>query len=239
MEKYTYLLLNLFTISIPLALSFESKVQYFRKWKHLFPAILFTAIGFLIWDFYKTKFGVWHFNDAYTIGIQFFGLPIEEYLFFITVPYSCLFIYEVVNYYVRKTYFSTHTHAFLWLLSVASLIASFFFLNKSYTWSVLFGVAFLLPILMLLLNGIQLQNFFIMFCISILPMLVVNGLLTALPVVIYNNAENTGLRFTTMPVEDLLYNLMMLGTNVSFFEWMRSRLVVGSIKRELPIVQLF
>ena len=104
MAHYTYLLLNLFTISIPFALSFESKVQFYKKWKYYLPSLFITALLFLIWDYYKTKFGVWQFNDDFIIGIKFFGLPIEEYFFFFTVPYSCTFIYEVVAYYNKRNF---------------------------------------------------------------------------------------------------------------------------------------
>lgn len=239
MEKFTYLFINIFTIAIPFTLSFEKKVGYYKKWKFLFPSIMATAVVFLVWDYFKTKHGVWQFNDSYILGVRFFGLPLEEYLFFITIPYSCMFIYEVLNYYIAKPIHRIIPVNLVWFISLMLLLLSFVFLNKTYTWSVLFGAAFVLPALAHRLNGVQFQNFFLAFIISIIPMLLVNGVLTALPVVIYNDAENTGIRFTTMPVEDLLYNLILLGMNIGIYEWLRSRSVKINIGKELPVVQLY
>ena len=95
--RYTYLLINYFTIILPLLRSFEPRMRFWKKWKYYFPAIMFTAVFFLTWDYIKTSYGVWSFNDKYIIGLKFGVLPIEEILFFITVPYACTFIYEAVG----------------------------------------------------------------------------------------------------------------------------------------------
>jgi lycopene cyclase domain-containing protein len=65
--------------------------------------------------------------------------------------------------------------------------------------------------------------FLLAYLIQIIPFLIVNGILTALPVVIYNNAENLGLRIYTIPAEDTIYSLLLLLMNVAFFEYMRRK----------------
>ena len=46
-----------------------------------------------------------------------------------------------------------------------------------------------------------------------IPFLIVNGLLTSIPVVLYNDAENLGIRIYTIPVEDVFYGYaLLLGT---------------------------
>jgi lycopene cyclase domain-containing protein len=52
-------------------------------------------------------------------------------------------------------------------------------------------------------------------------MFVVNGVLTGLPVVIYNNMENSGIRIGTIPVEDFLYNAILLAMNIGLYEWFK------------------
>jgi lycopene cyclase domain-containing protein len=98
----TYLLINIFTISYPLFKSFEQKVNMVSRWPALLPAIGLTGAFFIIWDAIFTAMGVWGFNDSHLIGLRLLDLPLEEWLFFLTVPYACMFIYEVMNYFVKK-----------------------------------------------------------------------------------------------------------------------------------------
>lgn len=101
-SMYTYLLINIFSILIPLLFSFEKRLSFYKLWKALFPAVLITGSFFIVWDHYMTLWNVWQFNPAYVLGINVWGLPIEEWLFFLTIPYSCLFIYESLNFLIKK-----------------------------------------------------------------------------------------------------------------------------------------
>ncbi len=58
-------------------------------------AIVIPAIPFLLWDALVTG-AHWHFNPLYVSGIKIINLPIEEILFFITVPFACLFTWEMI-----------------------------------------------------------------------------------------------------------------------------------------------
>ncbi|MBL0310648.1 MAG: lycopene cyclase domain-containing protein [Bacteroidetes bacterium] len=80
--KSAYLLINFFTILIPFLWSFESRIQFYQKWKFVFPSIVLPAVLFLIWDYFKTRYGVWGFNPDYITGYKMAGLPIEEIFFF-------------------------------------------------------------------------------------------------------------------------------------------------------------
>ncbi len=67
-----------------------------RSWpKFSAASISITLISglFIIWDQFVTGWW-WKFNDAYTVGIKFGKLPIEEILFFLIIPWSCLVIWE-------------------------------------------------------------------------------------------------------------------------------------------------
>ncbi len=95
-----YLLLDILIILFPFLLSFKWKFTYYRYYKALFPAIAIVGLGYIIWDSIVTARGDWWFNYDYLSGISIIGLPIEEILFFVVVPYSCIFIYENLEHFI-------------------------------------------------------------------------------------------------------------------------------------------
>ncbi|MCX6197792.1 MAG: lycopene cyclase domain-containing protein [Bacteroidetes bacterium] len=218
-SRFTYLALDVFTLLFPLIFSFDTKVHFFKRWRYLFPAIFFTAFFFIIWDYFKTKYGVWSFNDQYILGYRLAGMPVEEYLFFFVVPYACIFIYDVLRFYLKPRSSPKSITYIVQIIGLAMLFSSFFFINRAYTFAVLFILGLLLPISAAILTAEKLVRFIQMYLLSFLPMFVVNGYLTALPVVIYNNAHNIGYRLGTIPIEDFLYSAILLLMNVAVYEW--------------------
>jgi len=220
---FTYLLLNLFTISFPLVRSFEHRVNYVSKWRYLFPAIAITGFVFIVWDIWFTQSGVWSFNAPYLLGIYLFHLPIEEWLFFLAVPFACVFIYEVLRYFVKTDILANLHTKISWALVVvlgALLIANF---GKLYT-TVCFAFTITWLLLQLLfIRGSYMGRFYLTFLLSLIPFMIVNGVLTSLPVVMYNDAQNLGIRLYTIPVEDTMYNLSMLLMNISIYEYLMER----------------
>ena len=107
--KYTYLLLNIFTISIPFIFSFHKKLNFYKTWIALFPAVIITAAVFIIWDIWFTNMGVWGFNPAYLIGVDIVNLPLEEWLFFFCIPYAIVFTYASIKKLVKSDILSTKT----------------------------------------------------------------------------------------------------------------------------------
>ncbi len=220
--RYTYLLINLFTISFPLLASFESRIAYARKWKYFLPANLFVALLFIVWDYFFTRAGIWGFNPAYTIGWYVGVLPVEEILFFITVPFSCTFIYETVLYLSRSKAGSLVNT--LWLLAgIAMVLLSLLVVHLSYTFSVLLLLGLLLIATTWLLSVQFRWRFVTAFVFCMLPMAVVDGLLTGLPVVVYNNAENSGIRLGPIPVEDFVYAGILLLLNMAIYERLKQQ----------------
>lgn len=221
--KLTYLLLNIFTILVPFVRSFEQKIAFYKKWKFFVPANLITSAFFLTWDYFKTSNGVWSFNDSYILGPRLFGMPLEEYLFFLTVPYACTFIYETVSLFIKNTVLPFALRNISLVISILCFISSFFFMHKAYTFSVLFIIGLLLPLFIFSMSWQKADKMILMYVISLIPMLVVNGLLTALPVVIYNDNQNLGIRLGTIPVEDFVYNAILLFMTISLYEWQQRK----------------
>lgn len=223
MLKYTYLLINLLTIVVPLGRSFEERIGFYKKWRYYFPALLITGLFFLTWDYLKIQHGVWAFNPRYITGIKLFGIPLEEILFFITVPYACTFIYETVSLFIKRNLFPSALRLLLIAASIAAFVYSFPLFDKAYTFSVLFIGGVVIGLSAALLPAKAFDKFILTYLISLLPMAIVNGLLTGLPIVIYNNAENSCIRIGTIPIEDFLYSAILLCMNIALYEWQKHK----------------
>jgi lycopene cyclase domain-containing protein len=57
-----------------------------------------------------------------------------------------------------------------------------------------------------------------MYFISLIPFFIVNGILTSLPVVEYDDFHNLALRIGTIPFEDMFYFLSMMFITMMVYE---------------------
>ncbi|GIZ08433.1 hypothetical protein FUMI01_11600 [Flavobacterium sp. UMI-01] len=176
--------------------------------------MLVTAVVFIAWDIFFTKIGVWHFNPRYHTGIEIAGLPIEEWLFFICIPYASLFIHFAFHYFFPKVRLKLiRVWQLYWLIVAVVLPVLLFNWGKWYT-TVNYSLLLLLLTYTVSKAPQILQTFFITFLIILLPFALVNGILTGSfidePVVYYNNLENLNIRLGTIPIEDVGYAFSML-----------------------------
>jgi lycopene cyclase domain-containing protein len=211
---YLYLLLNIGSFSFPFLYSFNKKMNFIKQWKTVFLSILIVAIFFIIWDVIFTKNGIWGFNEAYHLPYKIVGLPIDEILFFICIPYASIFIYYSLEYFKPTSLLSDKVvKRITYFLLILTAVTLFFNLDKWYT-SINYSLLIVTLLIAIFLAKDILKRFYIAFIIILIPFLIVNGILTgsfiAEPVVWYNNSENLGIRLFTIPVEDIGYAFNML-----------------------------
>lgn len=206
----TYLWINVAIILGPLCLTPFHRLAYSRNFRALGTAIIVVGGLYIGWDMAATARGEWSFNPRYVSGIKVINLPLEEILFFLTVPYSCLFIYEAILATSRKVVLRVPLGVVVAV--IATLAAgSIFYFNQGYTSKALGSCAvFLLLALRLDHPLLQSREYWIWIAICLVPFLIVNTILTALPVVQYNPTAIWGPRFITIPLEDFFYNYSLL-----------------------------
>lgn len=222
-----YLTLDLLSVSIPLLASFYPKAPFYKNWRYLWVSTLVPAVVFIAWDIAFTEMGVWGFNQQYLSGIYFFNLPLEEVLFFICIPYACLFTYFALTELFEKDYLFPHQELISSGLSIVCMILGLYNMDKWYTGVTFFALGIFLAYQMLILKPRYMGRFYFAFGFILIPFFIVNGILTgsflADPVVWYNDAQNLGLRLGTVPVEDIFYGMLLLVTNVAIYEYLKMR----------------
>ena len=230
MKSFYYLFVNLACISIPLIASFYKSYPFYKSWKYFFKANLIVSFLFIIHDIYFTSIEVWGFNQDYLINFFIFNLPLEEVLFFICIPYACVFTYFVFSKYVPDNFIHVIFYKailnFLILLTLLSSIINYDYLYTSFT-----SVFLFLTLIFVKLKKIDIRKALLSY-IAILPFFFLsNGLLTGSfieePIVWYNHNENLDLRMFTIPVEDIFYGFLLIISNCLLFDYFK----YGNIKR--------
>jgi len=224
-SPYTYLLLNAGCLLFPLLLSFDKRVQFFRSWPALFPAIAFSGAVFIGWDALFTQWGVWSFNPRYLTGIYLGPLPLEECLFFLTVPYACVFIYACVKtYFPHLEFFHNRGRLISWVLVLLLVAGGGYYHHSLYTVVTFSLLAGWLLLNLLVWKPAYLGHFYAAYLLHLIPFFLINGLLTSLPVVMYNDAENIGLRLGSIPLEDSMYSMLLLLMTINVYEYVQKRI---------------
>ncbi|MFN4083703.1 MAG: lycopene cyclase domain-containing protein [Bacteroidia bacterium] len=221
MSLYAWLMLGSF--AGPFALSFDKKVAYYKQWPALFAGIFVNGIIFILWDGWFSKTGIWGFSEIYTMPYRINHLPLEEWSFFVVIPYASVFIYACLKAYINKQPFGSSMHKITLIFFLITAILAIVFNNKTYT-LVNCGVAAVLLIINYYLKPAYMGYFWLAYFIHLIPFLLVNGVLTGAvtpePVVWYNNNEIIGLRILTIPVEDTIYALTCLLLPINIMEWL-------------------
>ncbi len=222
-----YLKILLFSFIIPFTASFNQRIKLNHYLFPIFLALLIPAIPFILWDIYFTYLEVWGFNSEHHCGILIRNLPLEEILFFLIIPFCCLFTYFVLKKF--DSFNLPYNKVLLRLFSLILFAIAIIFHERVYTLSVsllsslfIFNISFSKS----KWNGYFFSTYII---ISLFPFIIVNGLLTGYldpntSPVWYNNDEIIGIRLLTIPIEDFLYNFILMYINVFVFEFYSKKL---------------
>lgn len=212
MSLYAILLVS--SVAVPLLLSFDKKLRFWQQWKYLFPAIIAVAVFYIFFDILLTDKGVWGFNPAYHSSIILLHLPLEEWLFFIVIPYASIFLHDALVLYFPNFKLSEKTTRYLtYGILIFLVLMIVLYTGKTYTLYI-FTTTVVALLWSLADKSNMISRFYATFLVILVPFIVVNAILTGTfidgEVVWYNNAENLGIRFLTIPVEDFGYAFSMI-----------------------------
>jgi len=220
--KYTYLLVNIFSVIVPFVFSFHPKIKFNKYFGAYFSANVIAALCFLIWDAIFTANGVWGFSTKYTLGISLLNLPIEEILFFICIPFACVFTYHCLDKFINVVWNRTLESAFILLLATTLILVGINHHDKIYTSVTFISTGLMLLTFKFVFKVEWLQRILSYYPILLVPFMIVNGILTGYgltePVVWYNNAENLSIRILTIPVEDVVYGFELIILTIFIYE---------------------
>ena len=90
--EYFLILIGILVVTI--LFEWKYNIHLYHSRKERLTVTLNIFIFGIIWDYYASYNKHWIFPGPGLIGIRLLGLPIEEFLFFLIVPYGALVMYK-------------------------------------------------------------------------------------------------------------------------------------------------
>jgi lycopene cyclase domain-containing protein len=216
-------------------LSFQKRLPFFKYWKALFAGTIAMMLVYVPWDIYFTANGIWGFNSNYITGAHLGNLPIEEWLFFICIPYACIFSYECIRYFFPRQPLKNSS---VYISGIYIAFCLIFIATKFGHWYT--NSAAIVSIILLVYHSFIKRSdfmgyFHLSWWILLIPFYIANGVLTGLDfykypfinlhpekisdqIVWYNNEHNLGIRIWSVPLDDFFYGMAMVLLALTVYE---------------------
>lgn len=221
-KPYTYLLINILTIIICFVFSFDKRIQFNKYFGAFLKACIPVAAFFILWDVWFTKMGIWHFNNDYTIGLVIWGLPLEEWLFFFCIPFSCVFTYHCLNKFFNLNWADNYNRVIVWISLLVCVVVAIVFYEKTYTFVTAVVTGCTLFYLYFVEKATWIGRASFVYLVLMLGFFPVNGILTGTGleslIVNYNSAEILNIRMLSIPIEDSVYGYTQFFLTIYFFK---------------------
>lgn len=213
-----YLLFNIVVVMGPLiALLIAPKIQKPSPMP-TFISILVIALGFIAWDIVVTG-DYWYFNSIYILGPTIGGVPWEEILFFVTVPFGCLVLWVNWKAIVKS---SNKRSKLIYMTAPLGLIIAAISIYTGWYYTASVAVLYLLCLVLdsFLRTHLFYQHTFQIFLLVVISLtFIFNYYLTARPVVIYNITMKSNINVLTIPIEDFLYGVGLISSVIVVYEY--------------------
>ena len=202
------------SLLVPLIFFFYPKFGFYKNFGRVIFSSVIVAVPFLIWDAMAVIRGDWGFSEKHVGPVRISGLPIEEILFFIIIPFCCLFVWFLIEKYLGDKKIEI-PKILLPMAGVSLVILLFIFWSRFYTRTII--IWSLITILVGLIFDRDIyrsRNYWRWVLITMVPFVLVNGVLTYLPVVWYSSWAIIGVRLVSIPIEDFLYSWSLVTLNL-------------------------
>lgn len=227
MISLTYSTILFLTVIICFVASFDSRIQFNKQFLHFFKASALVSVPFILWDIWFTHLGVWWFNTNYTIGVSIAGLPLEEMLFFIFIPFSCIFTYFVIDKYYQLDLLKSFNNLLVFTSIIILIVVGLLNINKIYTITTCLVTVATLFYLHFIVKSQWISKASFVYTLLMLGFFPVNGVLTGTglenPIVNYNPKDFLGIRMFTIPVEDMVYGYTQFLLIIYFFKYFQNK----------------
>ncbi len=223
-HNFAFLLTLAAIVAILLGVGLNKRLTIFGSVKYMFPAIAFSAAILIMIDLQFAKLAVWSYHPKYVLGINLLDLPVEEWLFFLVVPFLGIFIYELVKQQFRHIEYPN----FFLLLSLIVLVlvgvTAYSSHNKIYPFFLFFLITIYLGYT-IFRNRFKTHytKFYLSYIILLVPFILIEKVLIGLPIIEYNDVYFLGVQLFSIPVENFASLFLLHIIAITVYEYLKER----------------
>jgi lycopene cyclase domain-containing protein len=220
-KNFIYIISISLLFLIFLLFSFNRKLNFWVKFKYIFPSILISASFFIIWGTRFTEFEFWKYNPEFLVKLYLFRLPIEEWSYYIVLPLIGFLIYELVKTMIKQIGKINYYVVFSLFLLALLTLTTYFSRHLVYTFVIFIFLTIYFGYTVLRNRFKPHYSFFyISFLISLVPFFILNIILTGLPIVVYNSEYILKIYLFSIPVENIAGFFLLFLMNISIYEYL-------------------
>jgi lycopene cyclase domain-containing protein len=218
MEKYTFLFIDVLVFFIPMLLMLDKRFKSKKTFNQIVPGLLLMAALFTVWDLVFSHLLIRTFNPTYVIGYYFLGIPFEEYLLFLLIPFTVTVIYEYMLNLFPERMHQQSGNTFATILALLFLFLAIAFRQHQYTFYTCIFSSLLLQFNVYFLKSAFLGRYFFVFAVALVPAMLIHAVLTSHPIIQYSNTGISGIKIGTIPFEDIVLFLLQTLLVITIFD---------------------
>ena len=221
--NYTYLLINLGLLLIPVILFSNRQLNFSGNSKFIILAVLINVFVFSVPTEYLMRLKVIVYNPPYLSGMTLWDLPIEELLLSLLLPLCGIAIYQFLNLRFPDNTRDKYSLAFSNIV-LGICIAMLFFGHKKLYTLLTFSMLLVFILYIEYFNKLRfMYKFYRAYLVCLIPFYIVYSILTTIPVIQYNSEETLKFNLGHIPFENHFYFMGMMLLSVYFYELFKSR----------------
>jgi len=217
MKQSANLIIDFIVFAFALALSLDKKPNFYKHWKSMLVALIGTTliIGFI--EVYFVDRNILTFEKQWVGTGDYFGLPTVEWLSVFAFTFATIIIFQWLKVYTGRYYKNGGNYLFIGLglflvvtgnLNLSHIYAAVFFISS--------GLLLLLHVI--LLRSKYTGTFMLTFLLILVVFIVDRVVLARLPVSQLQETSTTSLRFYGMPLEDMVFILLLSLIDITLYE---------------------
>ncbi|MBB6501355.1 lycopene cyclase domain-containing protein [Pedobacter cryoconitis] len=221
--NYTYLLINLAFLLIPVLLFSVRQLNFTEQSKFIILAVLINVFVFSVPTEFLTQLKVIAFNPSYMTGMTLWQLPVEELLLSLVLPLCGVSVYLFLNLRFPDNGPEKYSLAVSNMMIGVCIAMLYFGHQKLYT---LFTFSILIVFIVYIeyVNKLRfMYRFYRAFLVSLIPFYILYGVLVNLPCLSFNKIQTLNFNQLNIPFETPFYFMSMLLLSIYLFELFKSR----------------